>query len=113
MVACKGCKILASTENSEMRGINMNFRKFDLELKGNYIGFCIVKHKSNNMVSVKTLSGTQKQLEEEFYNYRKTLEINDITLEYAVIKNYGTVSKDYIKTRVNKFINQTKASNRY
>lgn len=91
----------------------MNFRKFDFDLKGNYIGFCIVLHKSDYMVSVKTLSGTKKQLEEEFYEYRKTLNSNDITLEYAIIKNYGTISKDYIKTRVNRFINQTKASNRY
>lgn len=91
----------------------MNFRKFDFALKGSYIGFCIVKHKSNNLISVKTLSGTKKQLEEEFYEYRKTLKSNDITLEYAIIKNYGTISKDYIKTRVNRFIDQTKASNRY
>lgn len=91
----------------------MNFRKFDFDLKGNYIGFCIVLHKNDNMVSVKTLSGTKKQLEDEFYEYRKTLNSNDITLEYAIIKNYGTISKDYIKTRVNRFIDQTKASNRY
>lgn len=91
----------------------MNFRKFDFDLKGSYIGFCIVKHKSDNMVSVKTLSGTKKQLEDEFYEYRKTLKSDDITLEYAIIKNYGTISKDYIKTRVNRFIDQTKASNRY
>lgn len=88
-------------------------RMFDFALKGNYIGFCIVKHKSDNMVSVKTLSGTKKQLEDEFYEYRKTLNSNDITLEYAIIKNYGTISRDYIKTRVNRFIDQTKASNRY
>lgn len=91
----------------------MNFRKFDFALKGIYIGFCIVKRKSDNMVSVKTLSGDRKQLEEEFYHYRKTLNSDDITLEYAIIKNYGTISKDYIKTRVNRFIDQTKASNRY
>lgn len=96
-----------------MRGINiMNFRKFDFALKGDYIGFCIVFHKSDNLVSVKTLSGNRKQLDNEFYEYRKTLKPTDLTLEYAVIKNYGKVSTDYIKTRVNRFIDQTKASNK-
>lgn len=89
------------------------FRKFDFALKGEYIGFCIVLHKNDNLVSEKTLSGSRKQLEDEFYEYRKTLKSSDLTLEYKIIKNYGTISKDYIKTRVNRFIDQTKASNRF
>lgn len=89
------------------------FRKFDFALKGEYIGFCIVLHKNDNLVSVKTLSGSEKQLEDEFYEYRKTLKSSDLTLEYKVIKNYGTISKGYIQTRVNRFIDQTKASNRF
>lgn len=95
-----------------MRLINM-FRKFDFALKGEYIGFCIVLHKNDNLVSVKTLSGTKKQLDDEFYEYRKTLKPSDLTLEYKVIKNYGTISKGFIQTRVNRFIDQTKASNRF
>lgn len=89
------------------------FRKFDFALKGEYIGFCIVLHKNDNLVSVKTLSGTKKQLEDEFYEYRKTLKPSDLTLECKIIKNYGTISKGYIQTRVNRFIDQTKASNRF
>lgn len=95
-----------------MEDYGMKFRAFDFALKGEYIGFCIVLHKDDYTVSIKKLSGTKKQLEEEFYYYRKTLDSdNDITLEFAIIKNYGTVSKDYIQTRVNRFIEQTKANN--
>lgn len=95
-----------------MEDYGMKFRAFDFALKGEYIGFCIVLHKNENYtISIKKLSGTKKQLEEEFYYYRKTLDSdNDITLEFAIIKNYGTVSKDYIQTRVNRFIEQTKAN---
>ena len=88
------------------------FREFDFALNGNWIGFCIVYHKDTNLVSVKSLSGNKKQLEDEFYYYRKTLNLDStITLEYAIIKNYGDISTDFIKARVNRFIKQTKASN--
>lgn len=89
----------------------MGYRCFDFDLKGNWLGFVIAFHRNENVVSVKTLSGEKKQLEDEFYEYRKTfISDDDIILEYAIIKNYGTISRDYIKVRVNRFVEQTKAN---
>lgn len=86
----------------------MNVKDFDL--KGAFIGFCIIKDKAKNTVIVKVCDGSRKQADDEIYNYRKTLDNdNIITLEIATVKNYGTITKDYIQTRINRFTEQTKS----
>lgn len=82
----------------------------DFNFKGAFIGFCIIKDKAKNIVIVKTCDGTRKQADDKIYDYRKTLDDkNIITLEIATIKNFGTISKDYIQTRINRFTEQTKS----
>ncbi len=82
----------------------------DFNFKGAFIGFCIIKDKAKNIILVKACDGSRKQADNEIYNYRKTLDNNNIiTLEIATIKNFGTISKDYIQTRINRFTEQTKS----
>ena len=85
----------------------------DFDLKGTYVGTCIIKDKTTNIIIAKVCDGSRKQISDEIYNYRKTLDNNNIiTLEIATVKNYGTVTVDYIQRRINRFTEQTK-SNKY
>ncbi len=89
----------------------MSIKNFNF--KGAFIGFCIIKDKAKNIVIVKVCDGSRKQADDKIYEYRKTLDNNNIiTLEIATIKNFGTVTTDYIQTRVKRFVEQTK-SNKY
>ena len=89
----------------------MSIKNFDF--KGTYIGTCIIKDKAKNIIVAKVCDGSRKQVNDEIYNYRKTLDNdNIITLELATVKNYGTVTVDYIQRRINRFTEQTK-SNKY
>ena len=82
----------------------------DFDLKGTYIGTCIIKDKTTNIIIAKVCDGSRKQISDEIYNYSKTLDNNNIiTLEKKKKKNYGTVTTDYIQTRINRFTEQTKS----
>ena len=87
----------------------MNIKDFNF--KGEFIGFCIVKDKTKNIVLVKACDGSRKQADDKIYDYRKTLDAkNIITLEIATIKNFGTISREYIQKRINRFTEQTKSN---
>lgn len=82
----------------------------DFDFKGAFIGFCIVKDKAKNTILVKVCDGNKKEAVEKIYDYRKTLDDNNIiTLETATIKNFGSISKDYVQVRINRFVEQTKS----
>lgn len=80
-------------------------------LVNTYISYCIVLHKNDYTVTVETFSGLRKQSEENLYQYRKTLDSNDITLEFATLRNFGKITIDLISVKLRQFKEQTKANN--